>query len=72
MYPYHKVKLNIHVLPKTARVVIPVCPGVAKCLKDWVGLDQSALDAVHLPDMTTALSQIQEDVLRCLCIHTWE
>ena len=38
-FHYHKVKFNVHVLPKSAGVVIPVCPGIAKCFQDRVRLD---------------------------------
>ena len=35
-FHYHKIKLDIHVFPKSAGVVILVCPGIAECFQDWV------------------------------------
>ena len=64
---YLKVKLNVHVFPESAGVVISVCPGVAEGLEDWVGLDQPVLDLVYLSNMPTALRHVLQHILGGLC-----
>ena len=60
--PHPEVKLNVHVLAKSARVVIPVCPSIAECFQNRVGLDEPVSNPIHLTHMTTALSDVLEHV----------
>ena len=63
MYTYPEVKLDVHVLAESARVVVPVGPGIPESLQHGVGLDQTIFHMIHLSRVSTTLSHILQHVL---------
>jgi hypothetical protein len=43
-----EIEVDVHVLPESGRVVVPVGLGVAECLQDVVGLKQDVLHPLYL------------------------